>query len=104
MYFGIGNYHKQITIANNATEALRKAQNQLYNILNTSPIAASVIVDEQVRYANDTAKRLFGVERRELSSIDVEVVYNSLSDRDDLYKELSLNGKVVNRELVLRKV
>jgi len=94
---------KQITIANNATEALRKAQSQLYNILNTSPIAASVIVDEQVRYANDTAKRLFGVERRELSSIDVEVVYNSLSDRDGLYKELNLYGKVVNRELVLRK-
>ena len=94
---------KQIIIANNATEALRKAQNQLYNILNTSPIAASVIVDEQVRYTNDTAKRLFGVERRELSSIDVEVVYNTLSDRDDFYKELSLNGKVVNRELVLRK-
>lgn len=55
---------KQITIANNATEALRKAQDQLYNILNTSPIAASVIVDDQVRYANDTAKRLFGVGRK----------------------------------------
>ncbi|PMH76184.1 ATP-binding protein [Vibrio cyclitrophicus] len=94
---------KQITIANNATEALRKAQDQLYNILNTSPIAASVIVDDQVRYANDTAKRLFGVGRKELSSIDVEVVYDSLSDRDAFDKELDLNGKVVNRELVLRK-
>ncbi|MFA0412061.1 ATP-binding protein, partial [Vibrio splendidus] len=30
-------------------------------------------------------------------------IYNSLSDRDSLYKELNLKGKVVNRELVLRK-
>ncbi|MFA0544202.1 PAS domain S-box protein, partial [Vibrio sp. 10N.222.52.B7] len=94
---------KQIAIANDATEALRKAQHQLYNILNTSPIAASVVVEEQVRYANDTAKRLFGVERTELHSINVETIYNSLSDRDSLYKELNLKGKVVNRELVLRK-
>ncbi|MFA0026777.1 hypothetical protein AB4369_28180, partial [Vibrio sp. 10N.261.49.A5] len=46
---------KQIIIAKEATEALEKAQNQLYNMLNSSPIAASVVLEEKVRYANDTA-------------------------------------------------
>lgn len=94
---------KQISIANDATEALKKAQGQLYNMLNSSPIAASVVFEEKVRYANDTAKRLFGVEGLELDSIDVAAIHDSLSVRDDVHEELKLNGKVVNRELVLRK-
>ncbi|WP_394140867.1 transporter substrate-binding domain-containing protein [Vibrio chagasii] len=94
---------KQISIANEATEALKKAQDQLYSMLNSSPIAAAVVFEEQVRYANDTAKRLFGVENRELSSIDVIAIHDSLEVRDDIHKELKLNGKVVNKELVLRK-
>ncbi|MGI9887536.1 ATP-binding protein [Vibrio chagasii] len=93
---------KQISIANEATEALKKAQDQLYSMLNSSPIAA-VVFEEQVRYANDTAKRLFGVENKELSSIDVVAIHDSLEVRDDIHKELKLNGKVVNKELVLRK-
>lgn len=94
---------KQISIANEATEALKKAQDQLYSMLNSSPIAAAVVFEEQVRYANDTAKRLFGVENKELSSIDVIAIHDSLEVRDDIHKELKLNGKVVNKELVLRK-
>ncbi|OBS99202.1 two-component system sensor histidine kinase/response regulator [Vibrio tasmaniensis] len=94
---------KQISIANDATEALKKAQDQLYNMLNSSPIAAAVVFEEQVRYANDTAKRLFGVEDKELSSIDVAAIHDSLSARDELHRELKLNGKVVNKELVLRR-
>ncbi|OEE95705.1 ATP-binding protein, partial [Vibrio crassostreae] len=94
---------KQISIAKEATEALEKAQNQLYNMLNSSPIAASVVFEEEVRYANDTAKRLFGVDNQALSSIDVAAIHDSLSVRDGVHKELDLNGKVENRELVLRK-
>ncbi|WP_244267521.1 ATP-binding protein [Vibrio splendidus] len=94
---------KQISIANDATEALKKAQEQLYNMLNSSPIAAAVVLEEKARYANDTAKRLFGVEDRELTSIDVASIHDSLDVRDKIHNELSLNGKVENRELVLRK-
>ena len=94
---------KQISIANEATEALKKAQDQLYSMLNSSPIAAAVVFEEQVRYANDTAKRLFGVENKELSSIDVIAIHESVEARDDIHKELKLNGKVVNKELVLKK-
>ncbi|MFA0554411.1 transporter substrate-binding domain-containing protein [Vibrio sp. 10N.222.55.A1] len=94
---------KQISIAKEATEALEKAQNQLYNMLNSSPIAASVVFEEEVRYANDTAKRLFGVEDQALSSIDVAAIHDSLSVHDGVHEELDLNGKVENRELVLRK-
>ncbi|ARP40590.1 ATP-binding protein [Vibrio syngnathi] len=94
---------KQISIANDATKALKKAQEQLYNMLNSSPIAAAVVFEEQVRYANDTAKHLFGVEEMELSSMDVTSIHDSLSARDELHRELKLNGKVVNKELVLRR-
>ncbi|WP_435249870.1 ATP-binding protein [Vibrio sp. nBUS_14] len=94
---------KQISIANDATEALKKAQEQLYNMLNSSPIAASVVLEEKVRYANDTAKRLFGVEGLDLDSIDVAAIHDSLSVRDEVHKELKLNAKVENKELVLKK-
>ncbi|MCW1890981.1 PAS domain-containing protein [Vibrio chagasii] len=64
-----------------------------------------MVFEEQVRYANDTAKRLFGVEnkRGNSQSIDVVAIHDSLEVRDDIHKELKLNGKVVNKELVLRK-
>ncbi len=55
-------------------------------MLNGSPIAAAVVFEEQVRYANDTAKRLFGVEDKELSSIDVAAIHDSLSARDELHR------------------
>ncbi len=94
---------KQIRIANDATNALKKAQAELYNMLNSSPIAAAVVFEEQVRYANDTAKHLFGVENVELSSIDVSSIHDSLEVRDEIHNELNVNGKVENKELVLKK-
>ncbi|WP_210472707.1 ATP-binding protein [Vibrio crassostreae] len=94
---------KQISIANEATEALKKAQNQLYNMLNSSPIAAAVVFEEKARYANDTAKRLFDFENQPLSSIDVVDIHDSLAVRDEVHQELALNGKVENRELVLKR-
>ncbi len=72
-------------------------------MLNSSPIAAAVVFEEQVRYANDTAKRLFVVEGEELDDIDVAAIHDSLTVREEVHKELKLNGKVENRELVLRK-
>ncbi|KAB0301904.1 transporter substrate-binding domain-containing protein [Vibrio fortis] len=95
---------KQISIANEATNALKKAQAELYNMLNSSPIAAAVVFEEQVRYANDTAKQLFGVEDMELNSIDIASIHVSLDVRDDIHNELSVCGKVENKELVLKKL
>ena len=95
---------KQISIANEATSALKKAQAELYNMLNSSPIAAAVVFEERVRYANDTAKQLFGVEDMELNSIDIASIHVSLDVRDDIHNELSVYGKVENKELVLKKL
>lgn len=95
---------KQISIANEATNALKKAQAELYNMLNSSPIAAAVVFEEQVRYANDTAKQLFGVEDMELNSIDIASIHVSLDVRDDIHNELGVYGKVENKELVLKKL
>ncbi|WP_299693572.1 transporter substrate-binding domain-containing protein [uncultured Vibrio sp.] len=94
---------KQITIANDATKALRQAQSQLYTMLNSSPIAACVVVNDKVRYNNDTARRLFDFEDQEQATIDVLGIYESLEVREKIYKELNFAGKVVNAELVLKK-
>ncbi|MCZ8484961.1 PAS domain-containing protein [Vibrio lentus] len=80
---------KQINIANDATgNCPRRLRGSAAhrNMLNGSPIAAAVVFEEQVRYANDTAKRLFGVEDKELSSIDVAAIHDSLSARDELHR------------------
>ena len=73
-------------------------------MLNSSPIAAAVVFEERVRYANDTAKQLFGVEDMELNSIDIASIHVSLDVRDDIHNELSVYGKVENKELVLKKL
>ena len=93
---------RQVIIANNATEAYKRAQAQLYSMLNTSPIAAAVVFGDEVRYANERAKQLFGVDKEEISSIDPDAIHESLNERKEIYEELARTGQVENRELRLQ--
>ncbi|QFT11412.1 transporter substrate-binding domain-containing protein [Vibrio sp. THAF190c] len=93
---------RQVIIANDATEAYKRAQAQLYSMLNTSPIAAAVVFGDEVRYANERAKHLFGADHEDLSLIAPDAIHESLEDRKAIYEELAKHGQVENRELKLR--
>lgn len=94
---------RQVAIANQATEQLVQARNELYDILNTSPIAASVVIDDRVEYVNDTARILFVLQDEDMSSFDVTRIYVSLDDRADVFNTLTKQNFVVNKELKLLK-
>lgn len=94
---------RQVAIANQATEQLVQARNELYDILNTSPIAASVVIDDRVEYVNDTARLLFVLQDEDMSSFDVTRIYVSLDDRAEVFNTLTKQNFVVNKELKLLK-
>ncbi len=94
---------KQVAIATKATQELEKAQQQLYGILNTSPIAAALVVNDQIEYVNDTARQLFRLENVDVETFDITTIYPSQEERSDIHKEIATYGQVVNRELTLLK-
>lgn len=95
---------KQIAIANEAKLQLEQAQQQLYAILNTSPIAASVIMDNRINYVNDTAKRLFRLSDEQIADFDVTKIYQDPTTRQDMYDRIIANGKIESTEISLKKV
>ncbi|MDB1124006.1 ATP-binding protein [Vibrio algarum] len=94
---------KQINIANEAKKKLEQAQNQLYTILNTSPIAASVIIDGKVIYINETAKRLFQIDDELVADFDVNTIYSDPTARHEMTQRMASDGKIESTELVLKK-
>ncbi|WP_052771969.1 ATP-binding protein [Vibrio mexicanus] len=94
---------KQVAIATKATQELEHAQQHLYGILNTSPIAAAQVINEQIDYINETARKLFRLEDVDVKSFDITTIYPDPQERADIHQELSTYGKVVNRELNLLK-
>ena len=95
---------KQISIATEAKIQLEQAQQQLYAILNTSPIAASVIMNNRISYVNNTAKQLFRLSDEQIADFDVTKIYQDPTTRQDMYDRILANGKIESIEIPLIKV
>lgn len=85
---------RQVSLANKATQ-------EFYAMLNTSPIAASVVKDDQIMYLNETAESLFKLQNIEAAEFDVNRIYDKKEKRQELHELLKLHGKVINKEMKL---
>ncbi|GEA59247.1 ATP-binding protein [Vibrio comitans] len=85
------------------TQELNNKQQELLQILESSPIAVAIIQENQPAYTNPRALELFEISKEQIHHYDVSKIYNSSDDRAKVYEELIANGAVVDKEMQLRK-
>mgnify|MGYP003873227115 CR=1 FL=1 len=86
-----------------ARAAAEQLQEQMFGVLNASPIAAAIIQNERVIYTNERALELFAIDREAIKDLDVTTIYPEVSVREEIYQTLVVSRHVVNKELNLRK-
>ncbi|WP_394251057.1 ATP-binding protein [Vibrio profundi] len=87
-----------------ARAAAEQLQEQMFGVLNASPIAAVIVQNEKVIYTNERALELFAIRRESVKDLDVTAIYPEVSVREEIYQALVVNRNVVNKELNLRKL
>lgn len=90
---------RQMAATSRAELEARQSRNQLFDILNTSSIAALIVQDGRVQYSNKRAHELFGVSSENGDGYLIEKLYADTGERELIYTKLARHGKVVDREV-----
>ncbi|MFA0082039.1 ATP-binding protein [Vibrio breoganii] len=85
------------------TQELNNKQQELMQILESSPIAVAIIQESRPAYTNPRALELFKISKQEINSYDVSKIYSSPDDRTKVYEELVAKGAVIDKEMELCK-
>lgn len=98
------NWVNDITESRRAAEAVQASESRLAGILETSPIAVT-IVDEagRFRFLNERMVELLGYTRDALATMSAVDLYVDADDRTALYDEVRRRGSVRDREVQFRK-
>ncbi|WP_264876876.1 response regulator [Vibrio agarivorans] len=91
----------QIVIAKEAKRQAEQAQEMMYEMLDTSPVAAGLISDQKAIYTNERAKTLFELHGVSLETFDITSIYTDIRIREKMYEQLAKDGFVFNQELEL---
>ncbi|GEA51553.1 hypothetical protein VIN01S_23570 [Vibrio inusitatus NBRC 102082] len=94
---------KQVNATTKAEQEALASRNQLFDILNTSSIAAIIVQNERITYSNTRALEQFKLSSNESYGYFIYRVYADTFDRENVYKELQEKGKVVDREMVFQR-
>ncbi|MEZ8824436.1 transporter substrate-binding domain-containing protein [Vibrio amylolyticus] len=94
----------QVEITKKAQGEALHLQEQLFGVLNASPIAAAIVQNDNVQYCNERALELFKLEQNKLGDVNVEDIYFDQADRSDIYEELVQNKSIINKELTLKNM
>lgn len=89
---------RDITKRKAMEEAVRKAQERLQNIMDSSPIAVAVSAGGAFRFANPTFLKMFGIR---LGDSAVKI-YQNPEDRLPILERLQKEGVVSNHEIKMR--
>jgi len=82
-----------------ARQTLARQRQQLQDILDTSPICASIAVDGILRFANPKFIQTFGLAVGD----DVRRMYHDLNDRYALLRDLRAGRSIDDRELLMQR-
>ncbi|WP_394241557.1 ATP-binding protein [Vibrio astriarenae] len=91
----------QISIAEDAKRQAERAQNMVYEMLDTSPVAAGLIRNQQAIYTNERARVLFELSNIPIHEFDITSIYSDISDREEMYRRIASEGYVFNQQLDL---
>lgn len=85
------------------TKELKDKQEELFHVLESSPIAVSIIQNDFPVYTNSRALELFQVKAQDIENYDIYRIYKYRSQREEIYKELLQDKQVIDREMELTK-
>ncbi len=94
---------KQIEATTKAQQEALASRNQLFDILNTSSIAAIIVQRERIVYSNNRALEQFKLSSDDSYGYFISRIYADTVDRESVYKQLESSGKVVDREMVFQR-
>jgi PAS domain S-box-containing protein len=78
-------------------------QQQLFEILNSSPIAVAIVQSDTAVYTNNRALELFKLGDDTISDYNVNNIYDSPQTRENIYQALMSEGKYVDIEMGFKK-
>ncbi|WP_261816883.1 response regulator [Vibrio gallicus] len=90
---------KQVAATIRAEQEALASRNQLFDILNTSSIAVMIVQQGRVKFTNKHAQQQFGISHQDQDGIKTKLLYMDLSERTEIYRLLSQQGKVIDREV-----
>ncbi|MFA0458000.1 ATP-binding protein [Vibrio breoganii] len=94
---------KQVEATTKAEQEALASRNQLFDILNTSSIAAIMVQNDRIVYSNTRALEQFKLNSNESYGTLISRVYADAEDRENVYQELQDKGKIVDREMVFQR-
>ncbi|MGF1755632.1 ATP-binding protein, partial [Vibrio makurazakiensis] len=92
----------EVQRTNKARKEAENLQEQMFGVLNASPIAAAIIQNDRVIYTNERAFELFEMEHGDVENIDVESIYLDSAVRKEIYEDIYAHGCLINKELDLK--
>ncbi|OBT16022.1 hypothetical protein A9264_12220 [Vibrio sp. UCD-FRSSP16_10] len=94
---------KQVAATKAAQQEALASRNRLFDILNTSSIAVIIVQNERIAYSNNRALEQFKLTSEESYGYFISRIYVDSIDREDVYQELDLKGKLIDREMVFQR-
>ncbi|MFC0173604.1 ATP-binding protein [Vibrio comitans] len=94
---------KQVAATTEAQKEVLASRNQLFDILNTSSIAVVIVQNERIAYSNTRALEQFKLSSDDSYGYFISRIYADAVDRENVYQELALHGKIVDREMVFQR-
>ncbi|WP_117235095.1 ATP-binding protein [Vibrio maerlii] len=94
---------QQIQRTSAAQKEAEESRLYLFEILNSAPIAASIVQNDRAVYTNERALELFKISKDEIDDYDVTRIYPEIEFRKEIMQELMERGKVISRELQFKK-
>lgn len=82
-----------------ARAAAESNHNKLFEVLNTSPIAVTIVQYDKPVYTNQRTLELFNIAKEEITNFDVKRIYPDINVREQLIDELYQQQKIENKEL-----
>lgn len=77
----------------------QKSEHQLFEMLNTAPIAVAIVQNNRAVFTNQTALDLFALNENTIKAFDVRKIYPDISIREQIQEELKDNISVVHRKV-----
>jgi PAS domain S-box-containing protein len=83
-----------------AEEVLRRSEEQLRDVLQSSPVAVIVArPDGRIVFGNQSARRLMGLHSKELRAMNTSELYSDPAERRFVVDQIMTEGRVLNHEL-----
>jgi PAS domain S-box-containing protein len=102
-YFSNRRLKHQVQQTEAAQQEAELQKQQLFEVLNSSPIAVAIVQNDNAIYTNNRALELFKLNEDKVVGYDVNHIYHTKTARDDIYQALLADGHYIDKEMEFKK-